>query len=45
VDYINGFFYIEPTLHHWDEAYLVIMNDVLMSSWMRVGRILLSIFA
>jgi hypothetical protein len=27
VDYINGFFYIEPTLHPWDEAYLILVND------------------
>ena len=28
VDCINGFLYIEPTLHPWDEAYLIIENDV-----------------
>jgi hypothetical protein len=22
IDYINGFSYIEPSLHLWDEAYL-----------------------
>jgi hypothetical protein len=27
VDYIDGFLYIEPTLHPWDEAYLIIVND------------------
>jgi hypothetical protein len=27
VDYINGFLYIEPTLHPWDEAYLVVVDD------------------
>ena len=27
VDYINGFLYIKPTLHPWDEAYLIIVND------------------
>jgi hypothetical protein len=27
VDYINGFPYIEPSLHPWDEAYLIVMND------------------
>ena len=27
VDYINGFLYIEPTLHPWDEAYLLMVND------------------
>lgn len=27
VDYINGFSYIESTLHPWDETYLIVMND------------------
>jgi hypothetical protein len=27
VDYVDGFLYIEPSLHHWDEAYLIIVND------------------
>ncbi len=27
VDYIDGFPYIKPSLHPWDEAYLVRMND------------------
>jgi hypothetical protein len=27
VDYVDGFLYIEPSLHPWDEAYLVIMDD------------------
>jgi hypothetical protein len=27
VDYINTFSYIEPTLHSWDEAYLILVND------------------
>jgi hypothetical protein len=27
VDYVNGFLYIEPTLHPWDETYLTMMND------------------
>jgi hypothetical protein len=27
VDYISGFLYIEPTLHPWDEAYLIMMNE------------------
>jgi hypothetical protein len=26
--YINGFVYIEPPLHPWDEADLVMMHDV-----------------
>jgi hypothetical protein len=27
VDYIDGFPYIEPSLHHWDEIYLIVVND------------------
>jgi hypothetical protein len=26
VDYVNGFTYIEPSLHPWDEAYLIMMD-------------------
>jgi hypothetical protein len=27
VDYVDGFPYIKPSLHSWDEAYLITMND------------------
>jgi hypothetical protein len=27
LDYIDGFPYIEPSLHPWDETYLVRMDD------------------
>jgi len=27
VDHVNGFSCIEPTLHPWDEAYLIMVND------------------
>jgi hypothetical protein len=27
VDNFNGLLYIDPTLHSWDEAYLVMVND------------------
>ena len=27
VDYFDGFPYIKPSLHPWDEAYLVRMDD------------------
>ena len=27
LDYIDGFPYIEPSLHPWNETYLVRMND------------------
>ena len=26
-DYVDGFPYVKPSLHHRDEAYLVMMND------------------
>jgi hypothetical protein len=26
-DYIDGFSYIEPSLHPWYEAYLIALND------------------
>jgi hypothetical protein len=26
-DYVNGFSYIEQTLHLWCEAYLIVVND------------------
>jgi hypothetical protein len=35
VDYVNGFLYIKPTLHPWDEAYMIVMNvgfDVFLDS-------------
>ena len=45
VDYIDGFSYIEPTLHPWDEAYLIMLNDGFDMFLDSVTRILLSIFA
>ena len=27
VDYTDGFLYIEPSLHPWNEAYLIMMDD------------------
>jgi hypothetical protein len=27
VDYFYWFLYIEPSLHPWDEAYLIVVND------------------
>ena len=27
LDYIDGFPYIKPSLHPWDKAYLVMMDD------------------
>jgi hypothetical protein len=44
VDYLNGFSYIEPTLHLWKEAFLILVM-ILMCFWIQFGRIFLSIFA
>ena len=27
VDYVDGFPYTEPSLHLWDEAHLIVVND------------------
>ncbi|ERE84018.1 hypothetical protein H671_2g6294 [Cricetulus griseus] len=27
VDYIDGFSYVEPSLHPWDEAYLIMVDN------------------
>jgi hypothetical protein len=45
VGHIDGFSYIEPSLHPCDEAYLIVMDDVLMCSWIQFENILLGIFA
>jgi hypothetical protein len=45
VVFVNGFLYIEPILHPWDEAYLIMVNDGFDVSWIPFARILLSIFA
>jgi hypothetical protein len=45
VDYIDGFLYIEPSLHPWDEAYLAMMDDHFDVFLDSVARILLSIIA
>jgi hypothetical protein len=44
MDYVDGFPYIKPSLHAWNKTYLVRKKIVLMSSWFRLMRILLSIF-
>ena len=44
-DYIDRFLYIEPSLHPWEEAYLIMVKDcldVFLDS--RFSRILLNIF-
>jgi hypothetical protein len=42
VDYIDGYLYIEPSLYPWDEAYLIMVNNLFD---VFLARILLSIFA
>jgi hypothetical protein len=27
VDYVDGYPYIKPSLHPWDEAYLIVIDD------------------
>jgi hypothetical protein len=44
VDYVVGFPYIKLSLHHWYEAYLIMIDVFLMCSWIPVVRILLSMF-
>jgi hypothetical protein len=44
VDYINVFMYIEQSLHPWDKAYLVMLDDHFECSWIQFARILLSNF-
>ena len=45
VDYVDEFLYIKPFLHPRDEAYLIMMDDCLMCSWIWLVRSLLRIFA
>jgi hypothetical protein len=45
VDYINGLQYDEPSLHPWDEAYLIMANDHFDVCLDSIYKNLLSIFA
>jgi hypothetical protein len=45
MDYLDEFPYIKPSLHPWNETYLVRMDNCLMCSWIWLARILLRIFA
>ncbi|ERE89116.1 hypothetical protein H671_1g2571 [Cricetulus griseus] len=45
VDYIDGFLYVETSLHPWDEAYLIIVDDFSDVFLDSIPNILLSIFA
>jgi hypothetical protein len=39
IDYIYQFIYVKPFLHLLDEAYLIIVNDFLMCSWIQFASI------
>ena len=45
VNYADGFAYIKPSLHSWDPAYLVMMDDSLICSWIQFAKVLFNIFA
>ena len=45
VNYIDRFSYVKPLLHLWDEAYIIMVDNFLMCSWILFVSILLSIFA
>jgi hypothetical protein len=46
VDSVVGFSFIDTSLHPWEEAYLIMVDDVFMCSWILVlVRFILSIFA
>jgi hypothetical protein len=45
VDYIDGFPYIKPSLHPWNETYLVRMDDYFDVFLDSVSKNFLSIFA
>jgi hypothetical protein len=45
VDYVDEFRYVEPSLHPWDEAYLIMKDDNFDVFLDLVSRNLLSIFA
>ena len=45
VNYIYRLVYVEPALHPWDEAYLIMMVSILMCCCNWFASILLKIFA
>ena len=45
MDYVYGLAYVKPALHPRDEAYLIMMNMLLMCCCIRFASILLKIFA
>jgi hypothetical protein len=45
VDYVDGYLYVEPVLHPWDEAYLIMVNNHFYVFLDSVCENLLRIFA
>jgi hypothetical protein len=45
VDYIDRFSYVEPSMHFWNEAYLIMVDDIFDVSCILFMSILLGIFA
>ena len=45
VNYVDRFVYVEPALHPWDEAYLIMMDELLDVLLSLFASILLKIFA
>ena len=45
MDFVGGFLYIEPFLHHLNEGHFVKVNDILLCSKVQFESILFSIFA
>ena len=45
MDYIYRLAYVEPALHPWNEAYLIVIGKLLMCCCNRFTSILLKIFA
>jgi hypothetical protein len=43
--YISRFVYVEPPLHPWDEANMVVVHDLLICCWICLAIILLRNFA
>jgi hypothetical protein len=44
LDFVDGFPYIKPSLHPWDEAYLIMMGDCFAVFLNLLSRILMIIF-
>jgi hypothetical protein len=45
VDYVDGFSYIELSLHPWDETYLIVVNDCFNVLLESVGKNFIEYFS